>query len=163
MSRHSRPDLLPPDHATRRQDDVTAWEPYRARGPLRVRETSCCGSYELCSEGGQYFVLRFVEGRHEEAGRGRYGEARQVWVRLVREHRCPRIQGSIYRRGVLAAERLGTTYQAVYAWAARDEQFAVALNTAQRAAAPPDTPHGTENGYRWCRCRCSDCRAAHSR
>lgn len=63
----------------------------------------------------------------------------------------------------LAAERLGTSHQAVYAWAARDPAFAAELDTAQRAAASPDTPHGTESGYRHWNCRCGDCRAAHAR
>jgi uncharacterized protein YutD len=37
----------------------------------RVHEASCCGLFEWCSEGGQYFVLRHVDGRYEEARRGR--------------------------------------------------------------------------------------------
>jgi hypothetical protein len=78
---------------------VTAWTPYRSRGPLRIRETSCCGVLEWCSEGGQYFVLRYTRPRgYEEAGRGRYGEARQVWDRLVREHWCPHIYRAHHRR-----------------------------------------------------------------
>jgi hypothetical protein len=68
------------------------WSPYQSRGPLRVRETSCCGLFELCSEGGQYFVLRYADGRYEETGRGLHTQAREAWDRLVREHRCPRVR-----------------------------------------------------------------------
>jgi hypothetical protein len=69
---------------------VTEWAPYFSRGPLRVRETSCCGIYEWASEGGQYFVLRRTGDDYEESGRGRYGEARPVWARLLSDHVCAR-------------------------------------------------------------------------
>ncbi|GGP05438.1 hypothetical protein GCM10012278_24970 [Nonomuraea glycinis] len=71
------------------------WEPYlRPRGDhIRIKETSCCGVYEWASQGGQFFVLRAVypEG-YEEAGRGCYKHAREVWVMLIagfeKRHRC---------------------------------------------------------------------------
>ncbi|NRQ40063.1 hypothetical protein HII36_50805 [Nonomuraea sp. NN258] len=69
------------------------WEPHHARGSqTRVHETSCCGAYEWCAEGGQYFVLRHVAGRWEETGRGVYAAARQVWDHLLARHpqRCRR-------------------------------------------------------------------------
>ena len=67
---------------------MTAWEPYMPRSAnLRVTETSCCGTYEWCSEGGQFLVLRYNGKCYEEAARGRYAEARLVWNKLVQGHR----------------------------------------------------------------------------
>lgn len=70
------------------------WEPHRPRSTrVRVIETSCCGLYEWCGEGGQYYVLRRTADGHEEAGRGLYREAREVWTALVsglREAGLPR-------------------------------------------------------------------------
>ena len=64
------------------------WEPYVSHGRVRVIETSCCGAYEWASSGGEYLVLRSMEGGgHEEAGRGLYMNARLVWNELVIEHR----------------------------------------------------------------------------
>lgn len=71
------------------------WEPYlRPRGDhIRIKETSCCGVYEWASQGGQFFVLRaaYPEG-YEEAGRGCYKQAREVWVMLIadfkKRHKC---------------------------------------------------------------------------
>jgi hypothetical protein len=68
---------------------IEMWELYRSRGLLRVRETSCCGLYEWASEGGVFFVLRYVKGvGYQETGRGRYRDAREVWARLIAEHAC---------------------------------------------------------------------------
>jgi hypothetical protein len=74
---------------------VLRWEPYlRPPGDyIRITETSCCGVYEWASQGGQFFVLRAAgpEG-YEEAGRGRYKHAREVWTMLIaefeKEHKC---------------------------------------------------------------------------
>jgi hypothetical protein len=72
---------------TRHPDDH-AWEPYVSHGRERVIQTSCCGAYEWVCAGGQYLVLRAVKsGGHEEAGRGLYADARQVWDELIMEHR----------------------------------------------------------------------------
>ncbi|UBU13481.1 hypothetical protein [Nonomuraea gerenzanensis] len=65
------------------------WEPHVPTSARRVRvtETSCCGEYEWCCEARRFFVLRHVEGvGYEETGRGRYPEARQVWIALVTAH-----------------------------------------------------------------------------
>ncbi|MFG6193390.1 hypothetical protein [Nonomuraea sp. JJY05] len=70
--------------------DTFGWTPYATSGgTLRVRHTSCCGRYELASEGGQFFVLRQAErGGYEETGRGRtYRGAVRTYVALVIEHR----------------------------------------------------------------------------
>ncbi|KAB8184296.1 hypothetical protein FH608_048295 [Nonomuraea phyllanthi] len=54
---------------------------------LRVHATSCCGAYELASEGGQYFVLRpDGAGGQEETGRGLYAYAARVWADLAANH-----------------------------------------------------------------------------
>ncbi|WP_143591729.1 hypothetical protein [Thermoactinospora rubra] len=64
------------------------WEPHQPRCQrVRVIETSCCGEYEWCGEGGQYFVLRYTKQRgYEEAGRGLYREARETWEKLIQQH-----------------------------------------------------------------------------
>ncbi|MER7362675.1 hypothetical protein [Nonomuraea wenchangensis] len=70
--------------------DTFKWTPYTTSGgTLRVRHTSCCGRYELASEGGQFFVLRQAEsGGYEETGRGRtHRGAVRTYVALVIEHR----------------------------------------------------------------------------
>ncbi|MEV1005031.1 hypothetical protein [Nonomuraea sp. NPDC050202] len=70
--------------------DTFVWTPYAPSGGiLRVRHTSCCGRYELASEGGQFFVLRQAEnGGYEETGRGRtHRSAVRTYVALVIEHR----------------------------------------------------------------------------
>jgi hypothetical protein len=66
------------------------WQTYEPRADRpRVRQTSCCGAYELASEGGQYFVLRPAEGgRYEETGRGLYAHAAAVYAQLASQHRC---------------------------------------------------------------------------
>jgi hypothetical protein len=68
------------------------WKPYVPRCPrLHVRETSCCGEYELAAEGGQYLVLRpSADGGHEETARGLYAHASRVWNTLASQHRCGR-------------------------------------------------------------------------
>ncbi|MGP3959733.1 hypothetical protein ACTWPT_27350 [Nonomuraea sp. 3N208] len=76
-----------------RNTDVTAmrkWEPYVPRCPRpRVRKTSCCCEYELCSEGGQYFVLRqTADGGYEETARGLYSHAEKVFAELASQHFC---------------------------------------------------------------------------
>ncbi|MGW7484408.1 hypothetical protein ACWGH8_38225 [Nonomuraea muscovyensis] len=63
------------------------WEPYVQYGMLRVRETSCCGEYEWCCEGGLYFVLRHNGEGYEATPRRRYADARPVWEALIRTHR----------------------------------------------------------------------------
>ncbi|MGI5268429.1 hypothetical protein ACQEUU_04705 [Nonomuraea sp. CA-218870] len=63
------------------------WEPYVQYGMLlRMRETSCCGEYEWCCEGGLYFVRRNGDG-YETTPRSRYAQARPVWEGLIRNHR----------------------------------------------------------------------------
>ncbi len=64
------------------------WEPYQSWGNrLRVTETSCCGKYEWACQGGLFLILRHsVIGGYEEAGRGRYREARALWDELIHEH-----------------------------------------------------------------------------
>lgn len=73
---------------TRHPDDC-AWEPHVPRAVTRVLQTSCCGEYEWCCEGGMYLVLRGDrDGGHQEAGRsGLYAAAREVWDELVLEHK----------------------------------------------------------------------------
>lgn len=74
---------------------VLRWEPYlRPRTDhIRITETSCCGVYEWADQGGQFLVLRAapIEG-YEEAGRGRYKHAREIWMLLIaefeKEHEC---------------------------------------------------------------------------
>lgn len=63
------------------------WEPYVGRARLRVTETSCCGEYEWCCEGGQFLILRHNGQHYEETARGRYATARPVWEALIRDHR----------------------------------------------------------------------------
>lgn len=66
---------------------AVVWDQYRPSGAtLRVTETSCCAAFEWCCEGGLFFVLRRTRSGYEEAGRGRYSEARALWASLVREH-----------------------------------------------------------------------------
>jgi hypothetical protein len=62
-----------------------------------------------------------------------------------------------------AARAAGTTRQRAAAIAAREPEWADALDDAARDAAPADTPHGTPSGYRHWRCRCRECGAAHHR
>ncbi|MER6944313.1 hypothetical protein ABT294_09845 [Nonomuraea sp. NPDC000554] len=63
------------------------WEPFERLGErLRVTETSCCGEYEWVCQGGQYLVLRHGERGYEEAGRGTYRQARDLWDELVHRH-----------------------------------------------------------------------------
>jgi hypothetical protein len=73
---------------TRHPDDH-AWETHVPRAITRVLQTSCCGEYEWCCEGGMYVVLRGDRsGGHQETGRsGLYAEARGIWDELVMEHR----------------------------------------------------------------------------
>ncbi len=72
---------------TRHPDDHP-WEPHVVYGRTRVLETSCCGEYEWCCEGGLYVVLRDDRnGGHQETGRGVHADARAVWDELVLEHR----------------------------------------------------------------------------
>ena len=68
---------------------MSEWEPHIPYGPFQVTETSCCGEYEWCSEGGKFLILRFNGEHYEETGRGRYLDARPVWEGLLkRHHRC---------------------------------------------------------------------------
>lgn len=70
------------------------WEPYLRpwRDYIRITETSCCGVYEWAGQGGQFFVLRTAGESYEEAGRGRYKHARELWMMLMAEfertHKC---------------------------------------------------------------------------
>ncbi|WP_431915926.1 hypothetical protein [Nonomuraea jabiensis] len=64
------------------------WGPHLPHCPrLRVVAVSCCDEYQLCSEGGQYFVLRRAGDGYEETGRGVHAKAVQVWNALVASHR----------------------------------------------------------------------------
>ncbi|TMR89126.1 hypothetical protein [Nonomuraea basaltis] len=68
------------------------WGPYipRCLRP-RVCKTSCCGEFELASEGGQYLVLRPTgDGGYEETARGLYARAAQAYADLAFRHRCGR-------------------------------------------------------------------------
>jgi hypothetical protein len=69
-------------------DDVE-WEPlqsFRAH-TLRIKDTACCGAYELAAQGGQYIVLRPRRaGGYEETGRDNYQTTIAVWNLLVAEH-----------------------------------------------------------------------------
>ncbi|MER7500415.1 hypothetical protein AB0L05_16075 [Nonomuraea pusilla] len=75
---------------------MPTWYPHQRRSPrpLRVREWSCCDEYQLCSEAGQYFILRrAADGGYEETSRGIYTRTRAVWDELIaelaRSHRPP--------------------------------------------------------------------------
>ncbi|MEQ4723748.1 hypothetical protein [Nonomuraea sp. B19D2] len=69
--------------------DGFTWEPYTSgRGAvLRVRDTSCCGVYDLASEGGQYLILR-KDGKegYEETARGVHANAVAAYIALVQKH-----------------------------------------------------------------------------
>ncbi|MEQ4717937.1 hypothetical protein [Nonomuraea sp. B19D2] len=84
--------MTQPARHERRADAPTAdtfeWTPYVSRGGiLRVAHTSCCGRYELASEGGQFFVLRQAEeAGYEETGRGRYRQVLDVYIALAEQH-----------------------------------------------------------------------------
>ncbi|GAA1769800.1 hypothetical protein GCM10009734_92970 [Nonomuraea bangladeshensis] len=77
-------------------DQDLTWILYAPRTPAppKIRATSCCGEYELASEGGQYFVLRPAGDGHEETGRGTYAHAAALYTHLAEQHRC-----SFLRRG----------------------------------------------------------------
>ncbi|WP_433437884.1 hypothetical protein [Nonomuraea sp. CA-141351] len=63
------------------------WEPHIPHGPrLRVVAVSCCDKYQLCSEAGQYFILRRAGDGYEETGRGVYAKAVQLWNTLTIRH-----------------------------------------------------------------------------
>lgn len=67
---------------------MSQWEPFVPRCPkVRVRETSCCGEFELCCEGGQYVVLRQTDNGYEETGRGSRVRTLAVWHELIARHR----------------------------------------------------------------------------
>src|SRR5690606_19756409 len=65
------------------------WKPYVQYGMLRVRETSCCGEYEWCCEGGLYVVPRRDGGTYEATPRSRCAGARAAWEALIRNRRHP--------------------------------------------------------------------------
>jgi hypothetical protein len=67
---------------------VISWERFDTSRCQRVRigETSCCGAYKWVCQGGEFLVLRPAEHGYEETGRGRYSQARLVWIALVDEH-----------------------------------------------------------------------------
>ncbi|MGI5292736.1 hypothetical protein ACQEVF_56825 [Nonomuraea polychroma] len=70
--------------------DEFTWERHEPTGSiLRVGHTSCCGAFELASEGGQYVVLRPTDepNVYEETGRGRYRTAVAAYITLVYRHR----------------------------------------------------------------------------
>ncbi|TDC11384.1 hypothetical protein E1267_00055 [Nonomuraea longispora] len=81
------PAAAPPEVTT-----MHTWESHTPRGSrLRIHETSCCGEYELASEGGEYFVLRWTKNSaYEETSRGIYGRAAQAWRALAEAHVCSR-------------------------------------------------------------------------
>jgi hypothetical protein len=87
-----RPDSPLPEHLT--LNDVAAedtWQPFVPRADrLRIADTSCCGAYELASEGGQYFVLKPEGDGHMETGRGTHAHAAGIFTRLAAHHRCAR-------------------------------------------------------------------------
>lgn len=82
-----------------RDSDLYQWRPYIQRSPrMRVVATSCCGKFELCSEGGQYFVLRPAGDGHEETARGRFARAARVWEVLASQHSCAEYEPPRRRR-----------------------------------------------------------------
>ncbi|MEV5554941.1 hypothetical protein AB0L44_14935 [Nonomuraea wenchangensis] len=68
------------------------WIPHvpRTATEPRVRDTSCCGAFELGAEGGQYFVLKRTGDGYEETGRGTYAHASAIYTTLASQHRCSR-------------------------------------------------------------------------
>jgi hypothetical protein len=93
MSRRGGNPLAATYHASaaesRKRSDMYEWEPHAPRAPqLRIYATSCCGEYELASEGGEYFVLRPANDGYEETARGRFSRAAQLWNVLTSEHSC---------------------------------------------------------------------------
>ncbi|MFG3440011.1 hypothetical protein ACGF0J_22410 [Nonomuraea sp. NPDC047897] len=66
-------------------DDGLEWAPFvRQDEPYRIRATSCCGHFELASQGGQYLILRPAEGGgYDETARGTYSRTYVVWDTLV--------------------------------------------------------------------------------
>ncbi|WP_433435392.1 hypothetical protein [Nonomuraea sp. CA-141351] len=84
--------MTQPARHERRADAPTAdtfkWMPYVSHGGiLRIGDTSCCGRYELASEGGQFFVLRHTDDGYEETGRGRaHPKVVEIYTALVIEH-----------------------------------------------------------------------------
>ncbi|NBE97469.1 hypothetical protein FE391_29575 [Nonomuraea sp. KC401] len=98
MSRRGgAPETTPSRRAAAHTKDrlMPHWEPYVPRGPrLRVYATSCCCEYELVSESGQYFVLRWTgDGeQQEETGRGVYARTAAIWRHLTSRHRCRKEQ-----------------------------------------------------------------------
>lgn len=64
------------------------WEEYQPRGPrLRIRGELPCCQIEFATEGGQYFLLRYANGRYFEAARGRYADAYELWRELAFKHK----------------------------------------------------------------------------
>ncbi|MEO3797780.1 hypothetical protein ABGB14_46930 [Nonomuraea sp. B10E15] len=65
------------------------WETYNPTGgTLRISYTSCCGAFELASEGGHFFVLRSTgDGGYEETGRGLHRQAMDLYITLAERHR----------------------------------------------------------------------------
>jgi len=105
--------------------------------------------------------------RDDDARAGHAAEARRIREERAADTFPPETRASVLEavaKGVTladAAQAVGLTRQFVSAWAVRDDGFADELDDAYRAAAPTDTPHGTPTGYRYHRCRCRECRAAH--
>lgn len=63
------------------------WDPHIPHAArLRVVAVSCCDEYQLCSEGGQYFVLRLAGDGYEETGRGIHAKTVRVWDALITGH-----------------------------------------------------------------------------
>lgn len=60
-----------------------------------------------------------------------------------------------------AADAAGVTAQAIWGRARVDAGWRDQLNQALVAGRDPEVPHGTLSGWRWYRCRCPECRAAH--
>lgn len=105
--------------------------------------------------------------RDDHARAGHAADTRE-WRRARADERMEQVQEKLLdliRSGTdinHAAEQLGTSQQAIHGYADRNPKFAVELDNAWLVGRP-DARHGTPTGYRWDRCRCSDCRAAHHR
>src|SRR3954470_232472 len=69
---------------------------------------------------------------------------------------------NLIRSGVpfsMACEGFGVSTVAVHGFRAHDAAWGVQLDEALTAGRDPDLDHGTEQAYRWGKCRCPECRA----
>ncbi|WP_431881942.1 hypothetical protein [Micromonospora chalcea] len=60
-----------------------------------------------------------------------------------------------------AAAALGISAQTIHARVRVDPTWQAKLDAALMEGRRPDVPHGTPAGYRYHRCHCPECRAAH--